>query len=337
MSHEIESDTRFYSYREPAWHGLGYVSETAMSIDEALIAADMDFEWTTSPIHTTVLDADGIETIDIPNKHAVIRTNKRDGERKAFGPVGDRYTVHSAREIFSFADALQGGGAQIETLGSLGRGEREFVTMLLPSTIQVGGKDKTNLYLSCTTAFDGTQSTHFDLTPVRVVCANTWRAAKASSQAVVKFRHTSGLDTSDVAKARAILNIAEMYTQELTDLGNKLLGTSMRDEDVVSVLKELFPFPTGVTAGMSVDLMTTGQKRSVTTAQNQRAQVLSLYLNSPARAEADTAWGLFNAVTEWADWYSPVKGEDKQAARAERILLGETESIKDRALSLLLV
>ena len=50
MSHEIENNTRFYSHtRSPAWHGLGYVSETAMSIDEALIAADMDFDRTSTP------------------------------------------------------------------------------------------------------------------------------------------------------------------------------------------------------------------------------------------------------------------------------------------------
>lgn len=335
MSHEIENDTRFYSYRQPAWHGLGYVAETALTIDEALIAADMDFTWQLSPVHTTVMDLDGVTTLELPDKHAVIRTNKRNQERTAYGPVGSRFTPHSANDIFRFADELQGGGATIETLGSLGRGEREFITMILPSTVKVGGKDVSNMYLSCTTAFDGTQSTHFDLTPVRVVCANTWRAAKASSQAVVKFRHTSDLDANNVVKARRVLDLALEYSEELAQLGNKLLGTSLRDEDAAKVVAALFPFPEGVNA-TKFDMLSAGEKRQITKAQESRKQVFTLYKNSPVRADDDTAWGLFNAVTEWADWYSPVRGEDKEAARAERILLGDTEAIKDRSLELLL-
>jgi len=335
MSHEIESNTKFYSLRQPAWHQLGYVSETALGIDEALVAADMDFEWDLHPVHTTVMDQHGVSVLEIPEKFSVVRTNKRDHEKVAFGPVGKRYQVHSANEIFSFIDELQGGGATLETVGSLGRGEREFVVVRMPDEITIGGNDRSNLYLTGTTAFDGTASTEFDITAVRIVCANTWTAAKGESKARAKVRHTSQLSISNLEKAREVLNLSQTISASMQEVGNKLLGITLRDEDAAEVVSRLFPFPAHVTPGMSYDKLTRGEKRAVQVAQEQRQKVFTLYKGSPTAPQGDTAWGLFNSVTEYADWFSPVRGDD--SARAEKILLGGMGQIKDRALDLLLV
>lgn len=338
VSHDIENDTKFYSYRQPAWHSLGHVSETVLTIDEALVAADMDFAWDMHPVQTTVMDLHGIESLDLPNKYAVVRTNKRDNSRTAYGPVGGRYKVHSAGEIFSFIDELQGGGATLETVGSLGRGEREFVVVKLPDTVYVGGNDASNLYLTGTTAFDGTQATEFDLTAVRIVCANTWAAAKSSSKARAKIRHSSILDMNNVDKARAVLDLSLSYAATMQEMGNKLLGITLRDEDAAQIVSTLFPFPENVKPGMSIDMLTAAEKRAVTKQQEHRQKVFTLYKGSPtAPTNKESGWGLYNAVTEYADWFSPVRGDDKGTARAERILLGGMADLKDQALDLLLV
>lgn len=338
MSHEIENDTRFYSLRQPAWHQLGYVSDVALSIDDALKAADMDFTWDLHPIQSTVVDTHGVEVLDIPDKFAVVRTNKRNQERTAYGPVGSRYQVHSAQEIFAFIDELQGGGAVLETVGSLGRGEREFIVVKLPDSVMVGGNDRSDLYLTGTTAFDGTQSTEFDLTATRIVCANTWKWAKQQSKHHAKIRHTSSLDISNVEKARRVLELSLSYAESMQQLGNKLLGIDLRMEDAAEVVSKLFPFPETVKPGMPLDDLSTGEKRAVSQAQEKRQKVFTLYKHSPTMPEdSDNAWGLFNAVTEYADWFSPVRGEDKDTARNERILLGGMDGLKSRALDLLLV
>lgn len=337
MSHEIENDTKFYSLREPAWHGLGYVSDVAMGIDDALKAADMDFDWSLHPVHTTILDVNGLENLDIPEKFAVVRQNKRTNERTAYGPVGSRFQVHSANEIFAFIDELQGGGAVLETVGSLGRGEREFVVVKLPESVTVGGSDASNLYLTGTTAFDGTQSTQFDLTAIRIVCANTWRWAKDQSKAQAKIRHTSSLDLSNVDKARRVLDLSVSFAESMQELGNRLLGITLRDSDAAEVVAALFPFPDSVKPGMPWDSLSTAEAKAVTKAQEKRQKVFTLYKASEVRAQENSGWGLFNAVTEYADWYSPVRGADKATVRAEKILLGEFDTLKDRALDLLLV
>lgn len=340
MAHQLESDKTFYSLRQPAWHQLGFVSEEALSIDEALRAADLDCDWEKHPIYTQVFGVDGFTTIEIPEKFANVRTNRVTGEQRAFGPVGPLYTNHDLREIWNFVDELQGGGATIETLGSLGRGERAFITLLLPSTVKVGGVDVTDLYLSSTTSFDGSQATSLDITPVRVVCANTWRASKRLATATTKIRHTSALGFSASEKAKRILDLTVEVQESLVELGNRLLGITLSLDEAASVVSTLFPFPESVNPSQSLHSLSTGEKKAVNRAQRQRAEVINLYKKSPARAQEGTAWGLFNAVTEWADWYSPVKSsdeEEKAILRAQKVLLGDTEAIKDQALNLLLV
>ena len=336
MSHEIENNTRFYSHKEPAWHGLGYVSQKAMSIDDALVAADMDFTWDLHPVQTTVMDMDGVSTLDIPEKFAVVRTNKRNNERTAYGPVGKQYKPHSANEIFSFIDTLQGGGAVLETVGSLGRGEREFVVVRLPDTVMVGGNDATNLYLTGTTAFDGTAATRFDLTGIRIVCANTWKWALNQSKGKVSIRHTSNLDVSNVEKAKRVLELSTQMAESMQELGQRLLGVTLRDEDAAQVVSALFPFPELVKPGMDLDMLTGSEKAAVSRQSALRQKVFTLYKKSDVRAADNTAWGLFNAVTEYTDHHTVVRGDDKETARAEKVLLGGFDSLKEQALGLLL-
>lgn len=340
MAHELEQmgDTySFYSLRVPGWHRLGTVVEEAVSIDEALRLANMEWEFSLEPVYTTHLGVTGVTQMEVANKRAVVRTRKSDNDVRALGVVGDRFVVHTPREMWSFIDGLVAGGAEIETLGSLGIGERAFITLKLPTHVMVGGKDQTDLYLFCSTAFDGSQATRTDLTGVRVVCANTWRAGQQASKAHLSIRHTSSLESrADVAKQ--ILDISVGYEEFLAHLGNKLYGTSLRHEDAAQVVAALFPFPENVDpTKVKYDSLSSGEKRAVTRIQQTRGQVFSMYTDSPVRAETGTAWGLYQAVTEWADWAIPVRGDDRDAVRAERVLLGDTEAIKDKALDLLLV
>ena len=124
---------------------------------------------------------------------------------------------------------------------------------------------------------------------------------------------------------------------ELEQVGNQLLNVSLRDEDAAQVIATFFPYPGALQPGMDADLLTPGQKRSITKANTNRANVFNLYKGSDVRAQDDTGWGLFNAVTEWADHYSPVSKDADGSKRAEKILLGDFDNIKSKTLKLLLV
>lgn len=323
---------KFYGLYKPAWHGLGYVSDVELSLADALIAGDMDYEFSTAPVYAQQMDEHGVTSVEIEGKKAVMRRNRRTNEVRAFGPTGDKYVVHDLPEIFTFADGLLSEGATVDTVGTLGRGERAFLTLTLPIDIDVNG-DRSGLYLTATTGFDGSASTRYDMTPVRIVCANTWVAAHEASKSSIKFRHTSSLLGNETRAADA-LGLAREYADVLTAQQAQLMGISMRYDDVADVLKDLFPFPEGVTADANWDDLTAGQKRTVTKVQKERGTVFRLYNDSPVKA-GETAWGVFNAVTEYTDHYLKVRGGAEASATA--VLDGKFDTLKRNALDLLLV
>ena len=75
MAHELESmgDTySFYALRTPGWHKLGTVVEEAVDIDQALRLANMEWDFSLEPITTTPVSLNGVTTIEVPNKRAVV-------------------------------------------------------------------------------------------------------------------------------------------------------------------------------------------------------------------------------------------------------------------------
>lgn len=333
---------RFYGLREPAWHGLGYVAQEEMSLEEALVAADMDFEFSMSPVYTSVLTPNGVTSIELPNKSAVVRTRRRDGDVRAFGPTSKKYEIHTIPQMFSLATNLLGEGAVVDTIGSLGDGEKMFLTLIMPIDINVPG-DKMGMYMTATTGFDGTTATRYDMTPVRIVCANTWAAAHAASKAQIKFRHTSSLEGKEIRAAEA-LGLAQQYAEVVERQAQSLLAVSLRNEDAAQVIAALFPFPQAIASqiergAFNLDLASPGEKRSITQTQEARHTVYSLYQDSPTKAQTGTGWGLLNAVTEYADWFSPIRTRDSVTAterRFERIIDGQFDDLKDRAADLIL-
>jgi phage/plasmid-like protein (TIGR03299 family) len=324
---------KFYGLYTPAWHGVGFVADTVMSLDEALLAADMDFEFSKEPVYTTVMNVDGVATVEIEDKFAVLRRNRATNEYRAYGPVGNRFTTHTLQELWAFAEEFLGEGAVIDTIGTLGKGERAFMTMILPVDLTLDNGDKTNLLLTATTGFDGSTSTSYGMSGIRVVCANTWKLHEDTASSIVRFRHTSSLAGNELRAAEA-LNVAVQYRDALAQKAKNLLAVSLRAEDAAQVLSVLFPFPEGVDLTQPWDTFPQGVKNRITRAQNKRARVFSLYENSPARAEEGTGWGLYNAVTEYADHFAfATKDAD---AKADKVLAGELDSLKDRAADLIL-
>lgn len=332
----------FYGLRQPAWHGLGFVAKEEMSLSDALVAANMDYEFDMSPVYTSVLTPNGVTTLEIPNKRAVVRTRKSDGDQRAFGPVGSKWTPHTVPQMFAFAEDMLGEGAVVDTIGSLGHGERMFLTLILPVGVDVDG-DKTGLYMTATTGFDGSTATRYDMTPVRIVCANTWAMAHQASEARIQFRHTSALDGKQQRAADA-LELAGAYAAALTARASDLLAVSLRSEDAAHVIAALFPFPEAIASqvekgSFDFNLATPAEKRAITQTQEARQSVFTLYKDSPTKAKADTGWGLFNAVTEYADHFSPIRTRDSVTAterRFERIIDGQFDDLKDRAAELIL-
>jgi hypothetical protein len=84
----------------------------------------------------------------------------------------------------------ESGAAFLETAGSMRGGADVFVTMKLPTTMLVGGVDELDVNIAILNNHIGTRAITGLITPTRIVCANTQRAALANARSSFKIRHT---------------------------------------------------------------------------------------------------------------------------------------------------
>lgn len=329
MAHAIETFTdgtaAFFTNREPAWHRLGVVTPDALTAEEALATAQLDWTVTKEPVTTTVVTNDGVTTLPIDGKYATVRNHPKTG-LSALGVVGEFYTPVQNTEAFAIAnDLFDQGGAHFETAGSLHNGRKVFLTMKMPDHIQIGGHDVVDMYLLITNTHDGTEPVRIAVTPVRAVCQNTVRAALASAKATHTLRHTVSV-TKRIEEARAALNMTWKYTESFEEIANGLISTAMSDKEFDAFLKSLLPAPTGSDV----------TPRQLDTWQTKFDEMRALW-NAPTQANiAGTRWAAWNTVTEWADWAQPVRGKDEGVARATRVIMDKSADLKNDALALLL-
>lgn len=227
------------------------------------------------------------------------------GQLRLLGTVGDQYQVVQNEEHVEFLNEMIGqAGAQIVGAHQFKGGRLVYVTMKLPDTVLVGGRDPVDMYLNGINSHDGT--THFmvNLSPERAWCANQLPYFRKTS---VKFKH-SGDVRDKVKQARKALDITFKNVDEFKLWSERLADASMTLTQFESVVDQVFPVPEAPgEPGHS--------KRTWNNYTKLRDGIDEMWI-SPANAEIQgTAWGGLQSVIEHLDW---VAGSDE--GRAERML-----------------
>ena len=313
----------FFSNREVAWHKLGTVTPNALTAEEALQTAQLDWlvKVSESPIQTVV---DG-NTITLENKFLTYRNHPKKG-LAALGVVGTRYTPINNLESFNFLNHIADeSGAVFETAGSLGNGQRVFMTMKFPETMSCGGVDLINNYIMAVNSHDGSSAFTVAVTPIRAVCTNTVRLALQQAKSKISLKHTAGA-TAKVQQARETLGIVFKYQEAFEKEIEEMLSIKITDKQFQHFIEALVPEPKKKDAS----------ERQINSAEKKRSELTGLW-NAPTQQNiAGTAWAAYNAAVEWADWVKPVRGaDDKEDLRAERMLFGGSEKFKAKAQLLL--
>jgi phage/plasmid-like protein (TIGR03299 family) len=151
----------FASNSEKAWHGLGQVVDQAMTAEEAIKLANLDYQVEKAPLYAgiEVPQPDGgqeVPKIYSPYEDRV--ATYRTDTNEVLGLVGGRYEIVQNKEAFGFFDAIINEGEAIfETAGALGKGERIFVTAKLPNDLLVNG-EAMEKYIILTNSHDGSSS-----------------------------------------------------------------------------------------------------------------------------------------------------------------------------------
>lgn len=327
MSHELATfrngDVSFYSAREPAWHRLGTVTKKALNAEEALRAAHLD-GWDVQKQPVTTLDPQG-RPMAVPGRFATVRRNPDpDGPPyDTLGIVGEDYHVVQNEEAFAFLTGLvDDGEATFETAGALKGGARVFVTMRLPKQVRIVGDDHLDLYVAVATGHDGEFAFHAFPTPVRVVCQNTLSIALRGARRSYTVRHDRGA-APKLAEARSVLEVTFRNGDAVGRAAKEMLSTPVSEAEFMQLVSRHFvPAP---------EKLTERTRRHV---HQQRQDLHHLAFRAPTQEVGrGTAWGAFNALSEWSEWVRPPR--PGVPASAEGVLMGKGAAVRQQAWNLL--
>jgi phage/plasmid-like protein (TIGR03299 family) len=328
MAHELDGAqgiTFFADSRNDAWHQLGQQLNATMTAEEALEHAHLS-RWNVRKTPAWTFDEDGT-MIPMDGRYATIRTNPITGSNEYLGNVGERYSVVQNESLVEFMDVLvDESGAHFETAGSLRGGTQVFVTMKIPAYMTFTGtggvEDKTDLYIAVMNSHDGFGSLSVRVTPVRVVCANTQTAAIARTKSIWTTRHTANA-LKAVEDARQALSLNFTYADAFAEEMQKLIEREMDEAQMEKAVNAIF----------DVDGAETERVRD--SRIGNATQVLTGLSRPTVRGFENNAYGVYNAVTEWADHLVEFKS-GVFGAPAEGLILGSAYTeLKDRALAIL--
>jgi len=327
MAHNIFNE-RFYSFRKPAWHGLGQIGENEQTATEVFNTMT-PYIVTLEPVFTKI----GNLKLELPNKVITRHPIPDDNAYRSFGIVGPDYTIVDPLrtcEIYDEATAKP-----VETLGVLGQGESLFITTKLPSfTISKNGIiDDVDSYLLLHSPY-GDGAIQVRVTPVRVVCQNTLIAAKAASTESFRIIHDQHVEERMAGWMTGIVDRATKKSEGLAQAFNLMADTLIDDEAAEDTLKRIYVDPKKPSYVPDQSVLERREKAyEATVKQNEtfRENVLEVWNGRGTGMDNDlmkgTVWGLYNSVVEWED-YRPTSQDD---SRQYNVLWGDRSLRKENA------
>lgn len=235
----------------------------------------------------------------IPGWYAVRRWCPQYPERQGtvYNMVKSRYRLFQNYDVAEFLELVlkQAGSMDMEyrwdTMGTLGNGNRFFATLMMPQDLVINGTDRITRAMLATTSHDGSKPFIAKNINERVVCANTLGMALREAGNQIKIRHTTNM-VERVEQAVETLQLTSRYQTEFARVAERLAATDYSLAQFEQLATELIPV---------VDKATTDKEKKEAERDKERQEALiSNYVHSPTVAPIqDTAWGAWNAVTEF--------------------------------------
>jgi phage/plasmid-like protein (TIGR03299 family) len=239
-------------------------------------------------------------------------------------PVSESYSAIQNEEHAAFLNTLvEESGSNFELAGSMKNGEIVFLSMKMPGHIQIGGVDPIDLSLLAVNGHGGSMSFTVAAMPVRYACSNVLNSIHGGMSGLIRIRHTSGAKKQMVAQAREALDISFKYLDAFQEEAERLINTTVTQSRFEEIIEAEF--------GVGED----AAKAAITRSEKKIDEIAELFAEASTQdGIRETAWAGYNALTEWADHYSPARGEDADVSRAQRAILDP--AFKSRALELML-
>jgi polyhydroxyalkanoate synthesis regulator phasin len=289
MAHMLNFNKRtgtwsFASNSEVAWHGLGQVVKGAMTAEEAIKNANLDYEVDKAKVQFFPATD---KQIWVEGHYATYRKDTYD----YLGMVKSRYEIVQNRDAFGFFDSIiDEGEAIFETAGALGNGE------------------KIEKYIMLTNSHDGSSSVIAGMTNIRVVCNNTLQAALKGLENKVSINHISGAKDK-LKEAHRVMGIASNYSNQVQDIFNQMADRKMTEGQYRDYFEAIFTpeYKTAMTAAEEKE-MSTRLKNMI----EGTTQFAFTHPTQTTDAANGTLWGAYNAVSGYYNYIKTFKStEDK--------------------------
>jgi phage/plasmid-like protein (TIGR03299 family) len=306
MSHEIEN---MFSVNQTPWHKLGKILNAAPSIQEAIIAAGLDWKVNLKPLFT----ADGVSV------ESDAQATYRESDGKILGVVGPSYKPLQNSEAFNFFQPFVDSGAvELETAGSLRDGRRVWVLARVKGMqADVVKGDEVKLYVLLSNSHDGTLAIRTGFTPIRVVCNNTLTAAHSSGASkLIRIRHAGDV-VKNLQRVQEVMDLVKGEFTATMEQYRALASKQVNQADLEKFVKIVFSVPGSQANANAGD-------RSV----NKIQPLFEQGRGNNLPGVQGTMWALYNATTEYLQYN---RGTD-DAKRLDSTWFGTSQALNKRAL-----
>ncbi len=313
MSHDLAQDENmeylFASFQKDCWHRLGHIFYEELTAQEALSLFPNRF----SVEKRRLLWDDG----DDAGIYGIARVDS-DGKKTRFGVCAEGYNLVTPEE-FCFAWDTAGKSLDrkwpIETIGFLGKGEKQFLLSPLPD-VEIAGEDHMQFVLGVND-MTGRGAMLMKITDVRVVCSNTMNAALSDLESTFKVDHDTLVLEDVQGWLTDVLQTAEEKAATIKEVMEIMAGKRLVEEDVETALKVIVktskePRKTGspLYDGKLIEQWESKNALAIT----RRNVISELYngamIGYESPAVRGTAYGLYAATVEACDHVFPTRGDD---------------------------
>lgn len=320
MPANVES---MFSVREMPWHREGnvladYPGSWAKAREQAGLLWD--------PIAEPVYQLDGVDAQGQPVYQPIVGWNRiaRSDTGATLSLNQDSYKLITNTDMGEIVEAvLDQPNVKWETAGSLEGGKSVWTLAMLDEPIQLPGDDSaTYPYLAITNRHTGTAAAKLRATMIRIVCANTFRAAELEGDrtgATFAFTHR-GNWRDRIDQARQAVTGARKEITEYRKLSEELLGIPITDGQRKLFVDQFIPMPpTGLVTA-----------RVIQNVEEARKSMTALFESPTTAGIAHTGYGLVQAAGEYLDH---VRRANTWETRLGRTLI-RPEPLKTKALAL---
>lgn len=307
-----------------AWHSSGQAIDEQDVDNIAAWTKQAGMDWTADPSAMTYYDPTG-NLRTVPDRFILMRSDTG----AYLGDVSDRYhTVQPSECLEFFRDFVGVGGMKLSAAGTLDGGRRFWATAKIQDIAPVSMQDRIGMFVLMHTSCDGSRATEIIVSSVRVVCQNTLAAARRNARQTAKFSHKRRFDAEQAKSMMGLLQIEQTvkdFESNMIQLANTPISVDKSDDFLVKLLQ-----------GSMVQMKSDDDDKVRASAAYRN--IMNLFKDGAARGSdlegvRGTAYGMLNAVTEYADHYTRGRTAEARFVSAQ---WGQTATLKDSALDALL-